>query len=67
MTPELNSIPATRILLGGVSRQKVYDLIADGRLHRVNLGRRAFVTGESIDALIADIKQRRPAATLGQR
>lgn len=56
MAPELASITLTQALLGQVSRQTVYNLIADGRLHRVNLGRRAFITGSSIDRLIAEMK-----------
>jgi hypothetical protein len=55
MTPELNSIPKTQERLGGVSRQHVYNLIAAGRLQRVNLGRRAFITTASIDALLRDL------------
>lgn len=55
MTPELNPIPQTQERLGGVSRQTVYNLIAEGRLVRVNLGRRAFITGASIDALLEEL------------
>ena len=47
MKPEIESIALTQERLGGVSRQTVYNLIAAGRLHRVNLGRRAFITAES--------------------
>jgi len=50
--PELVAIRATQELLGGVSRQTIYNLIANGELHRVNLGRRAFITGASIEALL---------------
>lgn len=38
--------------LGGIGRTTLYKLIDDGALVRVNIGRRAFVTGESIDAYI---------------
>jgi len=56
MAPELASIWLTQNLLGDVSRQTIYNLIATGRLDRVNLGRRAFITGASIDRLIAEMK-----------
>ena len=52
LSAELTPIPDAQIRLGGVSRQTIYNLIAEGRLQRVNLGRRAFITGASIDALI---------------
>ncbi len=35
--------------LGGISRSTLYALISEGELRRVNIGRRAFITGESID------------------
>nr|WP_262927964.1 helix-turn-helix domain-containing protein [Gordonia jinghuaiqii] len=38
-------------MLGGISRAHVYQLIDSGVLERVNIGRRAFVTRESIHAL----------------
>ena len=56
MAPELASIQKAQELLGEVSRQTIYNLVAGGQLHRVNLGRRAFITGESIDELLATIK-----------
>ncbi len=55
MIQELNAIDEAQRALGGVSRQTVYNLIARGDLQRVNLGRRAFVTGASLEALIARI------------
>lgn len=54
-TQELNPIDRTQEILGGVSRQTIYNLIAEGRLQRVNLGRRAFITGQSIDRLIESL------------
>jgi excisionase family DNA binding protein len=55
MSPELLSIPAAMERLGNVSRGTVYNLIAEGRLQRVNLGRRAFITGASLDALLKEL------------
>ncbi len=56
MTSELASIAMTQELLGGVSRQTVYNLIETGRLQRVKLGRRAFLTRASVDQLVAELK-----------
>ena len=55
MIHELNAISAVQQTLGGVSRTTVYNLIASGDLARVNLGRRAFITGTSLEALIGKI------------
>ncbi|SPM27187.1 helix-turn-helix domain-containing protein [Mycobacterium terramassiliense] len=41
-----------RFRLGGISRTTIYDLINQGELVHVNIGRRGFVTAASIDAYI---------------
>jgi len=56
MASELASIAMTQELLGGVSRQMVYNLIETGRLQRVKLGGRAFLTRASVDQLVAELK-----------
>ena len=38
--------------LGGISRSKLYELLADGQLERVHIGVRSFVTRRSINAYI---------------
>lgn len=38
--------------LGGIGRTTVYRLINAGQLTRVNIGRRAFITADSIDTYI---------------
>lgn len=43
--------------LGGIGRTTVYRLINAGQLTRVNIGRRAFITAESIDAYIATLTE----------
>lgn len=40
-------------MLGGISRALAYQLIDSGQLERVNIGRRAFITRASIEALAA--------------
>jgi len=51
-TPLLRSIPDTQADLGRVGRTKVYELIKNGNLEAVNIGRRSFVTTTSIEAYV---------------
>lgn len=44
----LHSFDETRASLGGVSRTKVYDLVRDGDLVLVKIGRRSFITDQSL-------------------
>lgn len=43
--------------LGGIGRTTLYRLIEQGHLVRANIGRRAFITGDSIAAYIASITE----------
>lgn len=45
-------IPDARSELGGIGHTTIYDLIARGELIKVNIGRRAFVTSESLAAYV---------------
>jgi excisionase family DNA binding protein len=45
-------IPTACEELGGVSRPTVYDLVNRGELTKVNIGRRGFITGESLAAYV---------------
>lgn len=45
-------IPDTCSKLGGVSRTTIYDLVNRGELVKVNIGRRGFITGESLAAYV---------------
>jgi len=56
--PRLLSIQETCRQLGGTARSRVYVLIGDGNLKTVKLGRRRFVTTESIDRLIDKLARR---------
>ncbi|AZZ82570.1 DNA-binding protein [Gordonia alkanivorans] len=49
---QLVPIADAQSALGGISRSTLYKLIADGEVTRVNIGRRSFVTGDSIDQYI---------------
>lgn len=44
------SLPDAMAELGGISRTGIYHLLDRGELHRVNVGRRAFITRKSLDA-----------------
>lgn len=46
------SIEKTRFALGGVSSTTVYELVKRGELVKVNIGRRGFITTDSINAFI---------------
>jgi hypothetical protein len=45
-------IPDACSELGGVSRTTVYDLVDKDELVKVNIGRRSFITGESLAAYV---------------
>lgn len=45
-------IPETRQRLGGIGNTTVYELIKRGEIVKVNIGRRGFITSESIDAYL---------------
>jgi len=48
----LVSIPEARAVLGGIGHTTLYDLIKRGELLKVNIGRRGFVTSESLAAYL---------------
>lgn len=51
--PELYSIEDARFLLGGIARKTIYDLLNDGELASVVIGRRRFIPASAITAFIA--------------
>jgi hypothetical protein len=46
-------IPEAQIVLGDISRSHLYELIESREIKKVNIGRRSFVTTESIEAYVA--------------
>jgi hypothetical protein len=48
-------IPDSCGVLGGIGRTKLYELINDGKLTRVRIGARAFITGESLESFLAGL------------
>jgi hypothetical protein len=52
----LRSISAAQEDLGGVSRTTVWDLAREGYLEKVHIGRRAFITADSISSYIESLR-----------
>jgi hypothetical protein len=48
----LYSFPEARRALGGIGLTKLYELIDTGKVKRVHIGRRAFITAESVAAFV---------------
>ncbi|WP_343577475.1 helix-turn-helix domain-containing protein [Mycobacterium sp.] len=53
--PPLVAIPKVPEFIGGISRSKVYELIDAGELRRIRIGRRAFISGDSIAAFLRKV------------
>ena len=49
---QLVPIADAQSALGGISRTTIYRLVEEGRLRRVNIGHRSFITGDSINQYI---------------
>jgi predicted DNA-binding transcriptional regulator AlpA len=54
-------IPEVRQLLGGIGHTTVYELIKRDEITKVNIGRRGFITSESLEAYM----DRLTAASVG--
>jgi len=54
-TKALLSIPDAQHQLGDIGRTLLYELIDAGHLTRVKIGARAFITGASVDAYVANL------------
>lgn len=50
---DLYSIEEAREQLGGISRNTIYDLLRNGELASVQIGRRRFISAAALDAFIA--------------
>lgn len=55
MNPRLVPIEGAQEWLGGISRTTVYALAKAGRLDKVNIGRRGFITADSIERYVEDL------------
>lgn len=56
-TQLLTPIPGTQERLGGISRTTVYELAKRGDIHLVNIGRRAFITTQSLEEYVARLSK----------
>ena len=54
--PLIHSIPTTRHMLGDIGHTKAYDLIGAGKLKRVKIGTRSFITDTSIRAYLRELE-----------
>lgn len=45
-------------LLGGISRTTLFELVTAGKLDRVNIGRRGFITTESLTAYVGSLSEK---------
>ena len=52
----LHNIKETCEILGDVGRTKVYELMHEGRLRKVKIGARSFVTDKSIRAYVHELE-----------
>jgi predicted DNA-binding transcriptional regulator AlpA len=50
-------IPEARHVLGDIGNTTIYDLIKRKKLTKVNIGRRGFVTSESLNAFLDDLTE----------
>ena len=52
----LHNIEGTREILGNVGRTTIYELINDGKLKRVKIGARSFITDSSIRDYVCELE-----------
>ena len=55
-TPLIHSITSTQRRLGNTGRTKIYDLINEGKLKKIKIGTRTFITDNSIRAYIRELE-----------
>jgi hypothetical protein len=60
MSQIVRSFPDTGAQLGGIKKNLIYKLVRAGDLELVKLGRRSFITDESIKQLVERQRNKRP-------
>jgi len=55
--PLIHSIPTTKHMLGDLGNTKTYDLIGAGKLKKVKIGSRSFITDESIRDYVRELEE----------
>ncbi|WP_273491600.1 helix-turn-helix domain-containing protein [Gordonia otitidis] len=61
MDEVLVPIDSTQNRLGGIGRSTVYKLVNEGKLTKVNIGRRGFITADSIRAYVESLTEKESA------
>lgn len=56
----LHPVPEAQELLGGISRGRFYQLVADGYLVLTKIGRRSFVTDENLNNCVRALSSKQP-------
>jgi excisionase family DNA binding protein len=59
MNKDLYTVQEAMELLGGISRNTIYNLMRDGRLASVPIGRRRFIPAHAIDDFIRGLYDNR--------
>jgi helix-turn-helix protein len=49
---KLCTVKEGRVVLGGIGHTKMYELIGSGELEAIKIGRRTFLTLQSLDAFV---------------
>ena len=63
-TRKLDSIPDAQAYLGGIGRTMLYELMKTQELRAVRIGRRSFITRESLDNYVERLATSGGAASL---
>ena len=58
ITQLLYSIPDARAALGGIGHSKFYDLVAEGELQILKMGRRSFVEPHVISRYVESLREK---------
>ncbi|VEG40279.1 Uncharacterised protein [Mycolicibacterium flavescens] len=56
-SPLLVPVPEARAILGGIGHTTIYELFKSHQLTRVNIGRRAFVTAQSLEDYVNRLEE----------
>jgi hypothetical protein len=55
MDKKIYSIPEAREILGGIGHTMIYELVNEGHLTKVKMGRRSFITADSINSFLTSL------------
>lgn len=55
--PLIHSIPTTEHLLGDIGHTKIYEIINEGKLKKIKIGTRSFITDKSIRDYVRELEE----------